>query len=172
MNKDWLWDRKISLPEVKKILKDPLHENFVLFASLLLTRKNNPKEVFVEYVDPLVFCKNWPKIKKAMRKDKWNNKRVVFWQAIYENLIEGYRKKGISFRERKKVAVIDICRKVGEQIREIRKAEGLSQKELAKRIGVSQQLISRIEKGKENISLAALNNVLKALNKSIDFTFI
>ena len=172
MSRDWLWDRKVTDRKAKRILKDSQNKNFVLFASLLLMRKNNPKEIFSEYVNPFIFCKNWPSIKKSMRKDKWNSKRVIFWQAIYEKLIERYRKEGIRIREKQKTPIITICKKVGEQIREVRKAKGLSQKALAKKIGVSQQLISRIEKGRENISLATLDNVLKALGKSIDITFV
>ena len=172
MNRDWLWDRKVTNGEVKRILKNPQHRNFVLFASLLLTRKNNPKDIFGDYIDPLIFCRNWFVIKKSMRKDKWNSKRVIFWQIIYEKLIERYRKKGIRIREEQKIPVIAVCKKVGEQIREVRKAEGLSQKALAKKIGTSQQLISRIEKGKENASLVTLDNVLKALGKNLDITFV
>ena len=58
MKNDWLWDRKISGSHAKKILKDPKQNNFLL-AALLLSRKNNPKEVFKNYLDPLLFCKYW-----------------------------------------------------------------------------------------------------------------
>lgn len=168
MKRDWLWDRKISLKKVKRILDDPSHRDFVLFASLLLGRKNEPREVFREYIDPVVFCKHWFRIKKAMREDKWNNQRIIFWQAIYEKLMDKYRKRGIKFREKKETVVNELCKKAGMQIRTSRKEQGLSQKTLAEKLGISQQVISRIEKGKENISLVTLTNILKALNKSIN----
>ena len=171
MNRDWLWDRKTSINEIKMILKNPKHKNFILFASLLLARKNQPNEVFKKYINPMIFCTHWPNIKKNMRKDKWNSQRIIFWQAIYEKLRDRYHKKGISFREKKKLTINKLCQETGAQIRSIRKGKGLSQKALAKKLGVSQQLISRIEGGKENVSLVTLTNVLKALNKKTQITF-
>ncbi|MBL7157509.1 MAG: helix-turn-helix transcriptional regulator [Candidatus Omnitrophica bacterium] len=167
MTRGWLWDRKISLSEVKRIFKDPAHKNFILLASLLLARKNEPQEVFKEYLDPVVFCAQWSKIKKSMRKDKWTSQRIVFWQAIYEKLIEKYRKKGISFRKRNEQVISDLCKKAGAMIRSTRKEQDLSQKNLAAKLGVSQQLVSRIEKGRENVSLVTLATILKALNKKL-----
>ncbi|MCK4851813.1 MAG: helix-turn-helix domain-containing protein [Candidatus Omnitrophica bacterium] len=171
MKKDWLWDRKISLSGAKKILRDFQDKKFILLASLLLTRKNDPEEVFREYIDPIMFCKSWPKIKKNMRKNKWSDKRIIFWQAVYEKLMEKYRGEGIRFREKKEIAIEEISRKTGDQIRRIRREQGLSQKELAKKMGVSQQQISRIEKGKENVSLTTLTGIMKALNKTVNITF-
>ena len=59
-------------------------------------------------------------------------------------------------------------KKVGKDIRGIRQAKGLSQKGLAKKLGVSQQLVSRVEKGKENISLRTLTSISRALNRKIE----
>ena len=170
MSKEWLWDKKTSISEVKKILKDSSHKEFASFASLLLARKNNPQEVFKEYLNPLLFCQQWPKIKKIMRKDKWSNQRIVFWQAIYEKLKDKYRKQGIAFRENKKGVRGAICKKVGEMIQDTRKEKGLSQKALAEKLGVSQQIISRIESGKENLSLITLTNILRIMDKKVDIS--
>lgn len=168
MKRDWLWDRKTKLSVVKKALNDPGHADFIMFASLLFARNNEPGRVFKEYMDPQVFCRHWPRIKKAMRKDSWNSQRVVFWQAVYEKLMERYRKEGVPIRQKREKPTYPICSKAGDLIRQARKARGLSQKDLARKMKVSQQLISRIEKGKENISLLALNNVCQALGKEID----
>ena len=171
MKREWLWDRKIGLRKVKKVLSNPKHRDFTSFAALLLMRKNEPQEVFKEYIDPIVFCKNWAEVKRLMRKDKWSSQRIIFWQAIYEKLLEKYRNEGINFRERKEVVLSELCKKVGSQIQHIRKEQGLSQKALAKKIGISQQLVSRIEKGKENVSLMTLATVMKALNRKISINF-
>lgn len=106
-----------------------------------------------------------------MRKDKWASQRIIFWQAIYEKLFERYRKKGIKFKERKEEVRDDLCKEAGEEIRRIRKEKGLSQKALAKKLGISQQLISRVEKGKENISLITLKNMVKVLGKKTRISF-
>ncbi len=168
MKKDWLWDRKLSVFQAKKILKNPKHRNFNLVASFLLSRKNEPKEVFREYIDPFLFCKYWAVIKRRMRKDSRNEGRIVFWQAVYEKLMDKYRKQGVRFRKTLTLPKDTICKMLAKQIRNIRKQLGLSQKELAKKMGISQQLVSRIENGRENISLATLKNISKALGKRIE----
>lgn len=51
----------------------------------------------------------------------------------------------------------------GTEIRKIRKAMGLTQKNLAERSGVSQSLISRIEAGSVDPRLSTMNKILNAL---------
>lgn len=102
-------------------------------AALLLSRNNDPKDVFRHYFDPLVFCKQWAAIKRRMRKDKWSEPRIVFWQAIYENLSDKYRKKGIIFRGETPQVKAPLCYATGKQISCIRREQGLSQKEMAKK---------------------------------------
>lgn len=168
----WLWDRKTSDAEARKILKNPGSGKFITLAALLLSRKGGPKEVFKHYLDPLIFCKHWNHIKREMRKDKWDEPRIVYWQAVYEVLSEKYRKKGIVFRKEVPQIKEPLCRETGKRISDIRREQNLSQKELAKKIGVSQQLISRIEKGGENISLVTLANIAHALNKKVEISLI
>lgn len=168
MKSNWLWDRKIGLAQAKKILKNPKHKKFVLVTSLLLARNNEPHEVFTKFIDPLLFCKHWAAVKRSMRHDKWNQQRIVFWQAIYESLLRRYQKQGITFRKEVVLPEGSICQIIGRQIQNARKEQGLSQKDVAKKMRVSQQLISRIEKGGENISILTLNNISKALGKRIE----
>jgi DNA-binding XRE family transcriptional regulator len=172
MNSNWLWDRNISSAAAKKIMKDTGTKEFVPLAALLLSRNNDSKDVFRHYLKPLVFCKQWAAIKRRMRKDKWSEPRIVFWQAIYENLSDRYRKKGIVFRGEMSQAKEPLCYATGKQISGIRREQGLSQKEMAKKIGISQQLISRIEKGRENASVSTLANMARALNKKLEINFI
>lgn len=172
MKSNWLWDRKISASGARRILKNPAHRRFFYLAALLLARNNEPKEVFDNYLEPLLLCKHWAVIKKRMREDKWAGPRIIFWQAIYERLLEKYRKRGIVFRKAAPFVRDPLCEITGRQIRDIRKADNLSQKKLAKKLDVSQQMVSRIEKGKENISLVTLNNVSRALGKKIEIKFL
>ena len=171
MNRDWLWDRKLSISQAKKILGNPEDKKFILLAALLLARKNEPREVFKELIEPLTFCTHWPTIKKRMGRDKWGSQRIIFWQAIYETLREKYRKKGVKLKEKREGVRDDFCKEVGGELRKIRKEKGLSQKALAEKLGISQQVISRIEKGKENISLITLKNVFRALGKKPKINF-
>jgi DNA-binding XRE family transcriptional regulator len=172
MNSAWLWDTKITEAKAKRILKDPGSKKFIAIAAVLLSRKNMPKEVFKKYIDPLVFCEHWASIKRRMRQDKWNDSRIIFWQAIYEHLAEKYRKEGIKFRKEVIRITEPLCREAGKKMKEVRKSIGLSQKELAKRAKISQQLISRIEKGGENVSMITLANIAAALNRKVNIDFV
>ena len=169
MKRDWLWDRDIPAGEVKRILRDPRHQRFVTLAALLLSRNNSPRMVFKEFLDREVFCMNWAKIKRQMRKDSWNDPRIVFWEAVYKRLREEYRKKGIPIRIRHAVREPgdELCRKAGEKIRELRRQKGLTQREIAGRLRVSQQVVSRIEKGRENVTVLTLKKVARCLGADL-----
>jgi len=171
MRRDWLWDRKISIAKVKGILKDQDNPRFAEFVALLLSRKNTPKEVFDEYIKPLVFCRNWYRVRRQMRKDKWDNTRIEFWQQVYDVLLDKYKKEGVIIREAKKSHIDSLCKHIGSEIRKIRKQKGLSQVKLAGKIGVSQQIISRIERGNENISIATLKRITDALEVKVNLRF-
>jgi len=171
MRSDWLWDRKITDAGAGKILKKPDSTSFLTIAALLLSRNNEPRKVFKSYLDPVIFCRHWPAIKRRMRQDKWSEPRIVFWQAIYEKLSDRYRKKGMVFRQEAPVKK-EFCETVGKKMAAIRREQRLSQKELAKRIGISQQVISRIESGGENISLSTLTKVANALKRKVEINFV
>lgn len=162
---DWLWDKRITAHKAKGILSNPKDKHFLSLASTLLARKNSPQEVLGEYLSPLNFLFNWQKIKKQMRRDIWNNPRIEFWQAVYEKVREKYKKKGIlPVRESAIPKPRDeLCKIIADKIKSARKQKGLTQAELAKRLGVSQQMVSRIEKGKENVSLVTLKNIVSSL---------
>jgi DNA-binding XRE family transcriptional regulator len=170
MKDNWLWDRKTTDIEARKTLKDPGSEGFFTMAALLLSRKNEPNSVFKNYLDPVVFCKYWTAIKRKMRQDKWSEPRIIFWQAIYERLIDKYRKEGMVFRKEAR-SKDPLYESTGKKVAGIRREQGLSQKEFAKKIGVSQQLISRIEKGGGNVSLGTLNKIAQALHRTIEVSF-
>lgn len=57
------------------------------------------------------------------------------------------------------------------EIIRLRLAQGLSQKELAERVGTKQSAISRIESGNYNPSLEFLNKVAHALGKELQIKF-
>ena len=57
----------------------------------------------------------------------------------------------------------DLSRDVGLRLRAIREAHGLSQRELARRAGVTNGFISQLESAKINTSLSALKRVLDGI---------
>ncbi len=171
-NQDWLWDKNIPLSKIIKILKDEGDLQFVEIAALLLSRKNTPKEVFDQWLGKKCFCRNWLKIKKKMRKNAWNDPRIIFWQAVYEKTLKMYKEKGIVIRSVKSVSEPDsLCFEVGSALKETRKKYGLTQKELAQKLKISQQVISRIESGKENPSLITIKKIADALNMKVSIGF-
>ncbi len=57
---------------------------------------------------------------------------------------------------------------LGQHIKTARKEEGLTQDELGAKIGTSKEGISRIEKGKQNITFEMLGKIAAALNRRIN----
>ncbi len=65
---------------------------------------------------------------------------------------------------------LPLFQKVGAEILRLRKAEALTQGALAQKIGVTQQEISRVEKG-DNCSLSTLHRIARALEHDIEILF-
>ena len=61
---------------------------------------------------------------------------------------------------------------VQRAIYQARMQKGLSQKELAKRIGISPGDLSKIERGKENTTIKTLYKVADALGKDLHINFV
>lgn len=57
--------------------------------------------------------------------------------------------------------------RIGDFICRIRQERGMTQSELAERLGTSQSAINRIEKGRQNLSLETLSRISAALKKQI-----
>jgi transcriptional regulator with XRE-family HTH domain len=63
---------------------------------------------------------------------------------------------------------MDITKKFGQRIKQIRLSKKLSQGKLAKKLNVGAAYISKIERGTENISLRGMEKLAKALTVNID----
>ncbi len=61
--------------------------------------------------------------------------------------------------------------KLGIKIIEMREKSHITQKQLASRIGTTQSVISRIERGSQNCSVETLLNIAKALGVTMEITF-
>lgn len=64
-----------------------------------------------------------------------------------------------------------IYEKVGKRVKEVRKKSGLTQEDLAEKVGVSATYISSIERGLSFPRGEVLVGILNALNVSSDFVF-
>ena len=61
-----------------------------------------------------------------------------------------------------------LAAEVGEQVRAAREAAGLSQRELARRMGTSQAAVDRLEAGRVGATLTTLERVASALNLKVN----
>ena len=166
MEFNWLWDSRLSQKEVAGILKDETNPRFDLYAEKLLSRLNRPREVF-RLLNQETFCRKWPTIKRRMDRDRWLTHRVAFWQTLYEVVKERLKEQGVRLRPRAEEKIPPQRRVISEQIRKIRMEKGYHQKDLAARLGVIQQYISRLESGRENFSVDVLSRIAEALGKEL-----
>ncbi len=82
-------------------------------------------------------------------------------------LFKEQRKKNKDFD--KKLLIEKKRLEIALQISKARQEEGLTQKKLAEKLKTTQSVISRIEKGNQNMSLDLLFRIADALNKNIHF---
>jgi DNA-binding XRE family transcriptional regulator len=166
-NTEIFWDKKFGREEARQVLKDESNPRFIEFAALLLSRTNQPKVVFENYLDKAAFCNNWRRIKLRMRKDKWGDSRILFWDEVYRVVRRTIDKKELRTAFERNVTIDPDIRKLCEQIRETRKQQGMSQTDLAQKSGLSQQTISFVEQGYVNISIKTLKKIVDALRLKI-----
>lgn len=60
------------------------------------------------------------------------------------------------------------AKKLGENIKKIRLAKGLTQGDLCRKLEVDRAYMSNIESGKKNPTLSTITNIAKALEISVD----
>lgn len=172
METNWLWDKDVTDEQAKAVLADSNHPKFIAYAALLLSRTNSAKDVFRDFITREKFFINWTSIKRQMRKDSWNDPRIDYWQAIYDTLKEEnpeLKQLKVSSLESAilKKSESSISKDVGDKIKVLREQSGLTQKDLAKRLRVSQQIISRIESGRQNVSVETLDSICTALGVKV-----
>ena len=62
----------------------------------------------------------------------------------------------------------DVKQQVGQQIRDARKAKGMTQKEVGDKLGVSESAVNRYENGKVNASLDTLQKLVNVIGVSLE----
>lgn len=161
----YFWDQKgVSLKETRRTLKDPAHSKFPQRMTVLLTRCSKPKELF-SVISKERFVQSWPRIREYwIKRVRWSESRD-WWQTIYEQLAEEGSRRSV----RPEGGSPDFLRSLGARIKEARIEKGLSQRELALRVGIQQPDISKAEEGKKNMTLFTLVRLCKVLEiRNID----
>ena len=163
----YFWDLKgESLKKLKRILEDPAHPEFPRRMTALLTRCDKPKELF-SIISKGKFVRVWPRIRAYWIKRMRRSNSRDWWETIYEQLAQADRPGSV----RMEGSSPAFLRRVGALVKEARMKSGLSQKQLALRVGMRQPDISRIEEGMKNITLFTLTRLCKVLGiRRIDFS--
>jgi transcriptional regulator with XRE-family HTH domain len=60
------------------------------------------------------------------------------------------------------------AKKLGDNIRKIRIAKGMTQGDLCRKLEVDRAYMSKVESGKKNPTLSTITNIAEALSVSID----
>lgn len=97
------------------------------------------------------------KIKKALKEG-----RLIDYDKLFASYPKEYQE------EIKKRARFIMARM---EIRKLRRTKRLSQEELAKKMNVKREFISRIESGTQNITLETLFKIAQATGKEFKFSF-
>jgi len=84
----------------------------------------------------------------------------------YSDVFELFEEMGFHHSEEEKV-FIEVMSQIGGQLLAYRKMHNLTQKDLAKKLGVSQSMVSKIETGEKNISIRVLAKIVAALGGKI-----
>ena len=58
--------------------------------------------------------------------------------------------------------------RIGQRIAEIRKAQGITQQDLADRTGIQRNHISRIEQGRYSVGFDTLQLIAEAMGRNVD----
>lgn len=166
MQQNIFWDKTLTQEDAKKILSSSKHDRFSEIAALLLSRTNNLKLVFSEYLTKEIFCQQWKRIKSEMRRNKWGDERIDFWGQVHKTI---YKQIGQTTAKRKKKEspASHEFNDLAKILRDERKKKEMTQKILAKKSGVSQQTISHIESGIGDVSLGTLKKISMVLNLEI-----
>ena len=66
---------------------------------------------------------------------------------------------------------MDLARQLAESLRRMREVAGLSQTEMAKRLGISQPTLNRLENASQNATLKTLSQLCRALKCEVGDLF-
>lgn len=158
----YFWDLKgAALAQTRQILKDPAHPKFPQRMAVLLTRCSKPAELF-SVISKENFVEAWPRVRAYWLRRARRSDSRDWWETLYEQLIAGQspRPERAGRLESGPPAFLRI---LGAHIKEARIEKGLSQRQLALRVGIRQPDISRIEEGKKNVTLFTLVRLCKVL---------
>ena len=169
--KNWYWDINIPYSKIKQILRREDDPRFARIAGTLLARVDDPEQVF-KLVFPAAFCRRWRAIRREITSDAWTAERAALWEATYLRLSKELSAKGEKVRQPAVLRLDDFDRDLISRIRKLRKNALMTQAELARFAGCSQQYISGIEKGREKVTIDFLKRLAEVTNQIVEIAFL
>ena len=157
---NWYWDLNMPFKKIKQILAREDDPRFPRLAGTLLARVQDSKQVF-DLIAPNAFCRRYQAIENEIKSDEWAKEKAAFWKATYLRLSKELQEKGEKIRKPEVIVLDTFDRALVERVIQCRKVAAMSQKELAKFMGYSQQYISGIETGREKIAVDFLKKLLQ-----------
>ena len=170
IRKNWHWDINLPKTKIEKILTREDDPRFPRIVAALLSRVDDPKEVF-KLIHSAAFCRRWRAIEREMITDEWTKEKAAFWKAIYLRLSKELRSRGEKIRKAGNIQLDAFDADLVAKIRECRRRALMTQKELAVAMGVSQQFISNIEKGRERPNLDFLKKLARITQGALQLIF-
>lgn len=164
---NWYWDLNMPFKKIKQILAREDDPRFPRIAGTLLSRVQDPKQVF-ELINPAAFCRRYQAIENEIKSDEWAREKAAFWKATYLRLSRELKEKGERIRKPEVIELDPFDRALIEKVKQCRKQAAMSQKELAQFMGCSQQFISGLETGREKITVDFLKKLSEVTNQPID----
>jgi len=168
--KNWHWDIRMPYRKIKELLRREDDPRFPRLAGTLLARVEDAKQVF-ELIKPAAFCRRFKAIEREILSDQWTSEKAAFWKATYLRLSKELQARGERIRRPARIELDDFDRQLIEKVKQCRKNALMSQAELAKFMGASQQYISGIEKGREKISTDLLKRLARFTRQRIVLIF-
>ena len=94
-------------------------------------------------------------------------------EAVKRGDLVAYGDLFASYSEKRQQEILKRARylKAAMELKKLRKDLNISQKELARKMKVKREFITRIESGEQNITIETLNRVAEATGKEFEFHF-
>ncbi len=94
-------------------------------------------------------------------------------QAVERGDLVDYADLFVSYPKKRQQEILKRARylKAAMELKKLRKELKISQEELARKMKVKREFITRIESGEQNITIETLNRVAEATGKEFEFHF-
>ena len=169
-----IWNRPgVNEDMLKQILSDPESTMFEEYAAELLESTMDTDTV-KEYLSLETLAEFYEDIKKNFSRSQSGNTSLnrQHWDKTVEIIRDELGMDTEDDGGSNKTKSSASAQSIGRRLRQIREEKGLSQQEMADKIGCSRATISNFERGEREISLERINRYAQALDYQANVDFI